>query len=81
MYYFLLSTQNFTQLIVNVNNVDDNVPMFLDPSYTGSVPEGQPIGTQVAVVSDDEYTYTILVMHVPSLKTTRNSLSPTKEEC
>lgn len=37
---------------MSVDNVDDNVPMFLDPGYTGSVPEGHPIGTEVAVVSD-----------------------------
>jgi hypothetical protein len=36
---------------VNVVNVDDNEPSFLDPVYIGSVLENQPIGTLVVVVS------------------------------
>ena len=40
---------------MNVENVDDNVPMFLDSGYTGTVAENQPIGTQVVVVSYVQY--------------------------
>ena len=43
--------QNTTQLIVSVVDVNDVVPTFLDPAYTGSVAENQPIGSLVAVVS------------------------------
>lgn len=36
---------------MNVVDVNDVVPSFVDPSYTGSVAENQPIGTIVIVVS------------------------------
>ena len=43
--------QGTAQLIVNVVDLDDSIPIFQDPSYLGSVLEGQPIGTIVTVVS------------------------------
>lgn len=54
-----LILQNTTQLIVNVVDVNDVVPTFLDPAYTGFVAENQPIGSPVAVVS---YMYLALVV-------------------
>lgn len=36
---------------MNVIDVNDVVPTFLDPAYNGLVAENQPIGSQVAVVS------------------------------
>lgn len=36
---------------MNVNDVNDVVPSFLDPAYVGSVAENQPAGTIVTVVS------------------------------
>ena len=36
---------------MNLIDVNDVVPSFLDPSYTGFVPENQPAGAVVVVVS------------------------------
>ncbi len=47
----IITLQNTARLIVNVIDVNDVVPTFLDPAYTGSIAENQPVGSQVAVVS------------------------------
>lgn len=48
--FIVLFVQGTSQLTVNAVDVDDSTPTFQDPGYFGSVAEGQPIGTVVAVV-------------------------------
>ena len=48
---FILPKQDSTHLVITVIDANDNIPIFLDNEYYGTVREELPSGSTVTVVS------------------------------
>lgn len=48
---FIPPKQDSTHLVITVIDADDNIPIFLDNEYYGTVREELPSGSTVTVVS------------------------------
>ncbi|XP_033127420.1 cadherin-9-like [Anneissia japonica] len=56
-------------IVIHVQDINDNVPMFLNPKYIGEIYEGRPVGTFVTRISAtdaDEGEYASLVYSLAS---------------
>ena len=52
LYIFILPKQDSTHLVITVVDVNDDIPVFLDNEYYGTVREELPSGSTVTVVRD-----------------------------